>query len=105
MAQLSGGLKRSDMRAKRDAQPAALTELTDAQRPEAFLSPVEGLLADSELATDLADRRAGLRLKQGQPDLLVDEFARLHPAVVPSRSSRASEDRRLDQNATAVGSF
>jgi hypothetical protein len=35
-----------------------LAELGDAQRAEALLPPVERLLADTELAADLADRRA-----------------------------------------------
>jgi hypothetical protein len=55
-----------------------LAELGDAQRAEALLPPVERLLADAELAADLADGRAGLGLVQGQGDLLVGKLARLH---------------------------
>ena len=41
-------------------------ELGDAQRAEALLPPVERLLADAELAADLADGRVGFRLAQAR---------------------------------------
>ena len=60
------------------SQLAQLAELTDSEGAEAFLPPVEALLADAELATDLADRGAGLGLAQRQRDLFIRELARLH---------------------------
>src|SRR5204862_3272938 len=78
-------------------------ELGDAQRAEALLPPVERLLADAELAADLADRRAGLGLAQREGDLLVGELARLHSHGPPARAARVSGDRSLAQNEALGG--
>src|SRR5262249_47437075 len=84
-------------------QLAQLAELADAQRPEALLPAVEGLLTDAHLAADLADRRARLGLTQGQGDLLVGELARLHARGPPRPGGRAFGDRSLAQNARRGG--
>src|SRR5262249_19254433 len=84
-------------------QLAQLAELADAQRPEALLPAVEGLLTDAHLAADLADRRARLGPAQGQGDLLVGELARLHVRGPPRPGGRAFGDRSLAQNARRGG--
>jgi hypothetical protein len=50
----------------------------DAQSGELLLPPVERLLADPELAADLLDRDASLRLLDGKDDLLISEQRLLH---------------------------
>ena len=63
-------------------------ELGDAQRAEALLPSVERLLADAELAADLADGRTGFRLAQGQGDLLVRKLAFSSGPPAPPHGAR-----------------
>ena len=84
-------------------QLAQLAQLTHAEGAESFLPPVEALLADAELATDLPDRGAGLGLAQCQRDLFIRELARLHRGPPASLMGDAVRDRSLAQNGSPRG--
>lgn len=53
-------------------------QITHPQVVVLLLPWIEGLLGDSELATEVADRGAGLGLPEGIDDLLFGEFRLLH---------------------------
>jgi hypothetical protein len=54
------------------------SQLTDAQVGELLLPEVERRLANAELSTDIAGRRAALGLAQRVRDLLLGELRALH---------------------------
>jgi hypothetical protein len=75
-----------------------LLELPQLAHPHAVEPPlpaVDGGLADRELAADLLDRGAGLRLPQGESDLLVSGSGTLHGlgprAIIASSISNAMD--------------
>lgn len=85
------------------AQLAQLAELAEAQGAEALLPPIERLLADAELAADLADRRAGLPWRKARAICSSVNLLVFIGAILPPGAVRASADRSLAQTESRAG--